>query len=97
MSISHNVTQAYQIKNFIHENLITSKNSISNIANKILNFTPLITAMIPVAIVFSLSHPIEAVVMMDDQPPTSTPELDEVITAPLNNNNMICGLFSSMC
>lgn len=103
MKITHNFIQHYQTKDITNEALRTSKDYITNIANRILKYTPLITGMIQVGIVFSLAYRIEGGVLRDETPiPTLTLELDEVITVPLKNPiitnaQIICSLFSPLC
>lgn len=100
MNITYNFIQGYQAKGITNEALSTSKNYITNIANRILKCAPLITGIIQVGVVFSLAYAVEGAVLRDETP-TLTPELNEVITVrlnnPISNSQVVCGLFSSLC
>lgn len=101
MYITHNISQTYPIHRITNESLTITKNYITNIANRLLKHAPLITAMVQFGIIFSLGNSVEAAVLREETTVTTMPELDEVISVPINsipnNNGILCGGFGSLC
>lgn len=101
MYVTHNITQTYPIHRITNESLTITKNYIINIANRLLKHAPLITAMVQFGIIFSLGNSVEAAVLREETSVTTIPELDEVVSVPINsipsNNNIFCGGFAPFC